>query len=384
LGWEGDAMTASFSATWGLFLRVIAKAALLFGLFNIIFAAIMPLDALGTLSLYNVLLPGRERLPYGEEPAQSYNLSLYNIPAMMASHTLARPKAADEFRIILIGDSATWGWFLENKDTLAGRINAGRYVTTDGRRVVAYNLGYPIMSLTKDLVLLNEAMRYRPDLILWPVTLESFPRDKQLVHPLLQNNPARVRAVIEDYQLSLDPHDSRFAQPNFLGRTIIGQRRALADWMRLQFYGFSWAATGIDQAIPAEIPRNPSDFDENVQWQSFTQPTALKQEDLAFDVLAAGVKLAGKVPVLIVNEPMFVSHGKNSQLRYNSFYPRWAYDTFRDLLGTAALENGWRYLDLWDSIAPDEFTNTPVHLTPKGSAQLAEQVLAALPKVAHP
>ena len=377
-------MTASSSVTWGLFWRVTAKAALLFVLFNVVFAAIMPLDALGTLSLYNVLLPGRERLPYGEEPAQSYNLSLYNIPAMMASHTLARPKAADEFRIILIGDSATWGWFLENKDTLAGRINAGRYVTTDGRRVVAYNLGYPIMSLTKDLVLLNEAMRYRPDLILWPVTLESFPREKQLVHPLLQNNPARVRALIGDYQLSLDPLDPRLAEPNFFGRTIIGQRRALADWMRLQFYGFSWAATGIDQAIPAEIPRNLSDFDENVQWQSFTQPTALKQEDLAFDVLAAGVKLAGKVPVLIVNEPMFVSHGKNSQLRYNSFYPRWAYDTFRALLGTAASENGWRYLDLWDSIAPDEFTNTPVHLTPKGSAQLAEQVLAALPKVAHP
>jgi hypothetical protein len=346
LGWEGDAMTASYSATWGLFLRVIAKAALLFGLFNIVFAAIMPLDALGTLSLYNALLPGRERLPYGEQPAQSYNLSLFNIPAMMASHTLARPKAADEFRIILIGDSATWGWFLENKDTLAGRINAGRYVTTDGRRVVAYNLGYPIMSLTKDLIVLNEALRHRPDLILWPVTLESFPREKQLVHPLLQNNPARVRALIKDYQLSLDPHDSRLVDPDFLGRSIVGQRRALADWMRLQFYGFSWAATGIDQAIPAEIPRTPSDFDENIQWQSFTRPTVLKQEDLAFDVLAAGVKLAGKVPVLIVNEPMFVSHGKNSQLRYNAFYPRWAYDTFRDLLGTAALENGWRYLDL--------------------------------------
>ena len=110
----------------------------------------------------------------------------------------------------------------------------------------------------------------------------------------------------------------------------------------------------------------------------------LTQDDLALDVLAAGVKLAGKVPVLIVNEPIFVSHGTNSQLRYNSFYPRWAYDAYRDLLGTTALANGWRYLDLWDSIAPDEFTNTPVHLTPKGSAQLAELVTAAMPKVAHP
>jgi lysophospholipase L1-like esterase len=376
--------TSSPPATWGLLLRVVGKAALLFVLLNLIFAAITPLDALGAISLYNVVLPGRPRLPYGEQPAQSYNLSLYNLPAMMASQTLARPKAADEFRVILIGDSATWGWFLENKDTLAGRINAGKYVTTDGRRVVAYNLGYPIMSLTKDLVLLDAAMRYRPDMIVWLVTLESFPREKQLVHPLLQNNPARVRALIKTYQLDLDPNDPRFVQPNLLGRTIVGQRRALADLIRLQLYGVSWAATGIDQAIPTEIPRNQSDFDEDLKWQTFAQPSPLMKDDLAFDVLVAGVKRAGNVPVLFVNEPMFISQGKNSQLRYNSFYPRWAYDTYRDLLGEMATANGWRYLDLWDSIAPDEFTNTPVHLTPKGSEQLAESVMAAAPKVVHP
>jgi hypothetical protein len=376
--------SSSPSVTWGLFLRVTVKVALLFILCNLLFAVSTPLEALGTVSLYNTLLPGRERLPYGEQPTQSYNLSLYNIPAMLASHALVRPKAADEFRVILVGDSATWGWFLENKDTLAGRINAGRYITTDGRRVVAYNLGYPIMSLTKDLVLLNEALRHQPDQIVWLVTLESFPREKQLVHPLLQNNPARVRALIQTYQLNLDPHDSRFVEPDFVGRTLVGQRRALADWFRLQFYGFSWAATGVDQTIPAEAPRNESDFEEDVQWQSWARPTPLTKEDLALDVLSGGVKLAGKVPVLIVNEPTFISQGKNSQLRYNSFYPRWAYDAYRDLLRTTALANGWRYLDLWDSIAPGEFTNTPVHLTPKGSAQLAELVMTAIAKVAHP
>ena len=106
-------MTASSpGATWGLLLRVIVKAALLFMLCNILSAALTPLEAVGTVSLYNTVLPGRERLPYGEQPAQSYNQSLYNIPAMLASHTLSRPKAADEFRVILMGDSATWGWFL--------------------------------------------------------------------------------------------------------------------------------------------------------------------------------------------------------------------------------------------------------------------------------
>ncbi len=42
--------------------------------------------------------------------------------------------------------------------------------------------------------------------------------------------------------------------------------------------------------------------------------------------------MAGDVPVLIINEPMFISDGQNSDLRYNSFYPRWAYDQFHRLL----------------------------------------------------
>src|SRR5512136_1184265 len=146
--------------TWGGVWRVIAKAAALFVLLNVMFAALDPLEPLGRLTLYNSVWPGRERLPYGEDPAQSYNLSLNNIPAMLSSHVIARRKAPDEFRLILIGDSSTWGWFLENKDSLAAQLNRGRNTTPDGRRAVAYNLGYPIMSLSKDLLLLDAAMSY--------------------------------------------------------------------------------------------------------------------------------------------------------------------------------------------------------------------------------
>jgi hypothetical protein len=369
--------------TWGCVLRVVAKAAALFVLLNVTFAALDPLEWLGRLTLYNVVFPGRERLPYGEDSAQSYNLSLNNIPAMLSSHVIARRKAPDEFRLVLIGDSSAWGWFLENKDTLAAQLNQGRYTTSDGRRVVAYNLGYPIMSLSKDLLLLDEAMHARPDMLVWLVTLESFPRDKQLVHPILQNNPTRMRQLIADFQIKLDPRDARFVDPDFMHRTIVGQRRALADLLRLQLYGVSWAATGMDQSIPREIPRRQSDFDEDSRWQNFDAPlhgapAPLAGDELAFDVLAAGIKRAGTTPVLIVNEPMVISRGKNSQLRYNSFYPRWAYDAYRAHLTATAQANGWDLLDVWDSVAPDEFTNTPVHLTPKGSAQLAAILSATL------
>ncbi|MBE2223163.1 MAG: hypothetical protein IAF02_16595 [Anaerolineae bacterium] len=375
---HGSAPAPSHLNQWRSIGRILLKTAVLLLLFNIIFAALYPMEALGDITLYNWLLRGRERLPYGENPAESYNLSTFNMPAMFASHRLQQPKAADEFRVLLIGDSGTWGWFLENEDTLTAQLNEMGLEDENGRSVHVYNLGYPVMALTKDIMLLEEGMAYDPDLILWPVTLESFPRDKQLFPPLVQNNPKRVRQLITDYDLDLDAQDGRFVDPTFLDSTIFGQRRNLADLLRLQAYGVSWAATGIDQAIPADIPERTSDFDADLSWQTFPEPATLTTADLAFDVLNAGMAIAGDVPILLINEPMFISSGQNSDLRYNAFYPRWAYDQFREMLGETAVAQNWHYLDLWNTIPPEQFTDTPVHLTPEGTRLYAEHISKAL------
>lgn len=375
---ESNTIQSAKATNWRFLFRVLLKATVLLLLCNLTFAWLWPMEALGSISLYNRLLPGRERLPYGEDPTNSYNISLFNVPAMIQSHRLSQPPAGDEFRVLVIGDSATWGWFLKNEDTLVGQLNAANLTLPDGRRIVAYNLGYPIMALTKDLMLLEEGLAFEPDLVVWPVTLESFTREKQLVPSLLQNNPDRVRALISDYKLNLNPADERFVEPSFLGKTLFGQRRPLADLLRLQQYGFSWAATDIDQAIPAEIPLRQSDFEADVSWQDYDEPVPLNDENLAIDVLEAGIAMAQPRPVLLINEPMYISNGQNSQLRYNSYYPRWAYDAYRDLLGQKAADAGWSYLDLWNAIDGDEFTDTPVHLTPTGSAQLAEIVGLAI------
>ncbi len=365
-------MNQESPSTWRAIGRILLKAAVLFLALNLLFAWLRPSDALGRLTLYNWFLPGRERLPYGENPAEANNLSLNNLPAMFASHRVSQPKAANEFRVFILGDSGMWGWFLENEDTLAGQLNGMDLTAADGRILHFYNLGYPIMSLSKDLLLLDAAMQYDPDLIIWPVTLESFPPQKQLDHPILQNNPERMRRLIETYDLPLDANDSRFVDPDFLESTIVGQRRPLADLLRLQQVGFAWAATGIDQAIPAEIPRRKSDFDEDLSWQNYDQPVTLAADDLAFDLLATGAQMAGDVPILLVNEPIFISDGENSDLRYNAWYPRWAYDQYRDLLSEEAAAQNQPLLDLWDAIPPAEFTDSPVHLTPAGTQMLAE------------
>ena len=108
-GW--DWLTQYDGYSWGFALRVIVKAAILFILFNLIFAILQPLDMLGAMSLASQ----RQRLPYGEDD-RAYNLSLNSLPAMFASHAVSRPKADDEFRVLLVGDSGNWGILLKPEE----------------------------------------------------------------------------------------------------------------------------------------------------------------------------------------------------------------------------------------------------------------------------
>ena len=355
------------------FLRnVVIKGLVLFLLLDLALAAVNPVR-LGRLSLYNHVFPGRLRFPFGEDSSQSYNLSLFNLDAMFAAHTLsAGQKPADEYRVLVIGDSSTWGTLLHPEETLAGQLDAaGSWLC--GKRLRVYNLGYPTISLTKDLMVLDYAMRYQPDLVIWPVTLEAFPLDKQLTSPIVANNAGRVDDLTVRYNLSFDLKDPALVRPDFWDRTLIGQRRNLADLLRLQMYGVLWSATGIDQSYPSDYERAQTDFGTDISFHEIQAPN-LEEGQLAFDVLEAGLQAAGKTPVLLINEPMLISTGRNSDLHYNFFYPRWVYDQWRQIMTKKAAVEGWNYLDLWDLVPSDQFTNSAIHLTPQGETLLAGRV----------
>lgn len=376
-----EAESSVANSSWRGIARLLLKAALLFIAANVLFALAYPEGFTTPLTVYNGLLPGRERLPYGEDP-RSYNLSITDLDAMFASHIINAPKAPDEFRVILIGDSATWGILLRPEETLAGQINAANLTTDDGRRVRAYNLGHPVLSLTKDLLILDYALQYQPDMIVWLVTLQSFDLRRQLDAPLVQANRGRLIGLsdrlTEPFAVSLD--DPRLTTPSLLERSIPGQRRQLADWLRLQLYGFTWAATGIDQYYPLDYTPRSNDFADDglLAWGGFDAPTDLTADDLAFAVLYAGEQLAGDVPLLLINEPIYVADGQNSDARYNAWYPHWAYDAYREVFAAQAAAVGWQYTDLWDLVVPAEFTDSPVHLTPAGTALLAQRLSTVL------
>jgi hypothetical protein len=357
----------------GKFLRnVILKAMILFALVNFLFVAANPVPFVARFSLYNSIFPGRERLPFGENPDRSYNLSLYNMDAMFAAHIVASKPPKNEYRVFIIGDSSVWGTLLKPEETLAGQLNSMHLTTCEGRPVHFYNLGYPTLSVTKDLMVLDKSIQYHPDQIIWLFTLESFPISRQFESPIVANNPGLVTKILQENKLDLNLNSIKAA--SLWDQTLWGQRRALADLFRLQLYGVMWAATGIDQDYPAHYPPAQRDFEKlDLTFEGITSQT-FQKSDLALNMLDAGMKMAGSTPVVFVNEPMLISTGKGSEGRYNFYYPRWIYDKYRQIIQEDMDQNHWNYLDAWNVISEKEFTNSAIHLTPKGESVFVQYI----------
>src|SRR5579872_6410798 len=154
--------------------RLLVKAVLLFLIINVLWFVLQPMTLLNRLTVYNTLVPGRERFPFSDlYPAQSYSVSVSNLDQMLASHVIAKPKAADEYRVIMLGDSSIWGYLLQPDQTQAACLNRENLALSSGKKVRFYDLGYPKLSVTKDYLTLLHALPYQPDLVMWPMTLAS-------------------------------------------------------------------------------------------------------------------------------------------------------------------------------------------------------------------
>ncbi len=360
--------------TWRFARNVVIKGLILFALANGLFALVAPMPLLRQITLYDVIAPGHERLP--RSPDHSCNLSPMPLDTMLPTHEIAgAAKAPDEYRVILIGDSSVWGALLKPEETLAADLNASKLQTAGGKHIRVFNLGFPEFSLTKDLVVMRAITRYQPDLIVWMFNLEAFASDQQLNSVLLQQNMDAVRNIADTYALNIHPPAP--TPVPFLDRTIVGERQNLAKLLRLQLNGITWGITGDDYRCSAFFTPLMKEFDTDVTWHGLA-PKTLTPGDLHFENLQAGMKIAGTVPVLLINEPIYVGHGVNSDLRYNFYAPRWAYDQYRTLLTSQSRAQGWHLVDLWNVLPPDVFTDSAVHVTPAGERQLADHVGQAI------
>jgi hypothetical protein len=339
---------------------------LLFAAFEVLLGSV-PIP-FGAVSSFGWLPSKRERFPISTLPQVDAALDVGNLDAMFAAHVVTQPKAPGEFRVMVLGDSAAWGLRLTSSQTLPSQLD-GMGLTCGPEHLRFYNLSFPRPSATKDLMILDKALAYQPDLIVWFVTWYTLMPKARDDHWLIVQNPGEFARLARRFDFL--PKDYR---PPTLVDDVLTQDSALFRVLRFQLYPLVDLATGRDQIVgspqklPAELSADPT-FEG-------LKPPSLRPQQVSLDQVADFHELAGVVPVLLINEPILIVSGvQNSDVRYNSYYPRWVYDQYRQYLGTGAKANAWNYLDLWDAMAPKYFEDTPLHLTPDGQ-QLLAQMLA--------
>lgn len=351
-------------------LGVIFKALILFIAVNLLYGWFPPPVAEWTV--YNKLVPGLKRMPFGASN-DPFTLTVDDVEVMFAAHEISAAKQVGEIRVALVGDSSIWGEALSNDETLAGQWNRAN-VQCGGKQFRFYNLGYPHPSIIKDLIFIEEALERELDVVVWFVTLNTLMNQYRL-HPFILENRERALQVVERHEIPFAPYKALSEQEaGFFDQTLLGQRAFLARWLRLQALGLIWTATGEDMhAEPIHLETLARDVRRNPNYRDL-EPGADLQSWLLTDALGAGYDLAGDVPVLLVNEPIFVAQGYNSNIRYNDLYPRWAYDLYREILAAQAQTSGLSYLDLWSAIPPEYFTDMPMHLNAEGERLLADKL----------
>lgn len=352
-------------ACWPVIGRIVLKAALLFVLLNVAFALLDPMSFVGRIGIYNWLVPGRERITYNHGSTRSHTVTTANMAANLGTHVVAGPHPPDEFRVFVFGDSATWAVSQSHDQTVTAFLNDMNLTAADGRPMRFYNLGYPESSASKTLLLLDAAMRYQPDMIVWNLTLQAF-YPYTVYHFLVTENPIPMARLDAAYDLpSYDPDSPQVVHPSLWDRTLVRRREELATLLRLQVYGIPWGLTGVDNIVyPYEAP--PDNIPVGRE-----DPGPVSPDDLTFEYLYAIFERAEGVPVVLVNEPIFIASGENSDRWYNESYSRQQFDSFRKIMAEMAMREGWTYLDAWDVIPPPYFTRDEMHRNPEGEIRFA-------------
>jgi hypothetical protein len=369
-------------------LRVLVKAIFFFVALNVAFALFSP--PVGKITLYNHIVPGRLRFPYEQESAFyfiGYNAPIYeDYDAMFGAHVISRQKPADEFRLLLLGDSATWGVTLQANEILSEQINRLHIQTCDGRIVRAYNLAYPFSSLTRDLLILDKAMEHEPDMVFWLITLSTLePKtaERQFIAPHWE----QYLRLAKTYQIRSSHFPQPIQEPSLWEKTIIGQRKRLKNIVFTQALGILWGATGIDnhEGLQPEGPPPTTDVGNNLDYQGrLPGESSATSESLMMEVLSAGFDVAGDVPVIVINEPIYVAGGANHLIRYNEFYPRWVFDDYRQFMLEWMKQQNYKWLDFWNAVPPEEFVDQYFHRNSSGEKRFAELLAPEIQKLACP
>lgn len=307
---------------------------------------------------------------------------------LLRQHEICWRERTGETRVILLGNSAVFGFPLPAEQSVAGRLNA--QFTAEHLPAHVFNLGWVFTYQIRDALILHQALAYRPDVIVYALTLA----DMMHVAPAFYPSPlVRFFEINADSVASLSAAPPPgLAEPFALYRPV-GERavwRIAAERLRQVGYLTHTAAERHADRLArrlgatprprrAPVTRSAAAYDCAETLRSNETFYADFERWNALEYLAA-IRAQSGQSVLVVNWP--VAREPQGDC-YNRRYGVALLDTYNRWLAAECARLGLSYLDLHDLLASDEFLDS-LHVTPEGQARIATHVATALRPMIEP
>jgi hypothetical protein len=287
-----------------------------------------------------------------------------------------RPEREDEARVFLLGSSSVFGFPLPSDQTFAAAINRDSD-PRDGT-VHIYNLAMSFPYQLRDAMILDKALAYQPDLILYPMTLADFDHTAPVQWPalvrffnsnhdagleLLKLRPPGLLEPIERYRKSFERHEASWGMWSRL-REIGGFVRVMAGE---HAYRYATFLTGQPPLLPsaAAAAAAPAYDCAEVKLMATRQYWSWKR----WNVLAylEWMRERTGVEVAVVHWP--ISHDPRDDC-YNALFTDRLVSEFESWLHEEAASRDIPLLDLRESLPSRSFFDT-IHLNEQGHRQIA-------------
>jgi hypothetical protein len=331
-------------------LRLLLKALILF----VIFSTLLSLYPDMNYDWFRVFMPKLEKFPYyvvyhNDSANHGFDLqNVFDIKSLLDSHVIsAEIKPENQYRIIFIGDSTT---YFGNIYPIVNQITCG------SKNLRAYNLGYPGVSATKDFMILQEAMKYSPDLVVWSVTYSIEDNNQGFI----QANPGQYKQLTNNYHLPVTGSTSAL---NWKTAFFQSDKLRLETYL-LMNYSILAAATGDQSKIIQTALRD--DVDSTQQ----AVVIAGHGGDAFLPIIQAFKKISRGVPILLINEP-----------RPNVITTLSQYLQFGKRISSLTSINHIPFLDIGNLVPDKDFVDR-VHRNKEGERLFDQAVIPAILKFA--
>lgn len=291
------------------------------------------------------------------------------------------PGRADEQRVFVFGNSGIYGFPVPSAESAVGVLN-WRF-DSESLPAHLFNLGFPFTYQLKDVLILNESLRYGPDLIVQGTTLDDFGQ----ISPVDLEGFARA---LNDFFAANSRAVETFAAKQPLGLAEPARRwrdaqandvRREATWRALQQSGLfvREAITELARRIRRSwFPDAPDEDVVIMDMSKYRCPKVRKRFAQSFSgwktrnpfALLESLRKETGADVLVVAWP--VAHQPREDC-YNARYTEAAFRDYLSWIHAEAGRRGLRFLDLHDVAPPERFVDS-LHLDARGQVLVADRI----------